>query len=404
MLALLLGGGQGSLGDTVVQLAGVLLLATVAVRYLASRMEFQGWPRSAWPILLVLAVPLLQWIPLPEYVARQALGAERALWTLLPACAIYLSVLGLPPARHRLLFAIVWILCVASLMLGLLQLAQGHDSSLRLYEITNREQAVGFFANRNHLAALFLLSLPFSFAAIALAVHRRRAAPGLAGVKIAAGVFVAMLLVFGIVVTRSRAGVLLGGLGVMLSVAMMFSLRPLGRLKRGHVLIAAIVASVLLALAGVSVLDRVGDDPLRDDRWTLGRKTIQTAVAAGPMGTGLGTFRQVYHVAERDTPGRFNANHAHNDYLELWLEAGWPFLLVLAGFLTLFARQSFAAWRAADRIESLWPKAASIAVLLMLLHSALDYPLRTTSIEAVFALALAILFAWRAPKANQGAD
>ncbi len=41
-----------------------------------------------------------------------------------------------------------------SALLGLLQLANGPGSSLYFYEETNRTEAVGFFANRNHFAAM----------------------------------------------------------------------------------------------------------------------------------------------------------------------------------------------------------------------------------------------------------
>ena len=38
--------------------------------------------------------------------------------------------------------------------LGILQVAQGPTSALRFYQFTNPNEAVGFFANRNHFAAL----------------------------------------------------------------------------------------------------------------------------------------------------------------------------------------------------------------------------------------------------------
>ena len=45
--------------------------------------------------------------------------------------------------------------------MGLLQIAQGQQSDLRFFEITNPEDAVGFFANRNHFAALLYCLIPF---------------------------------------------------------------------------------------------------------------------------------------------------------------------------------------------------------------------------------------------------
>ena len=46
-----------------------------------------------------------------------------------------------------------------SLLLGFLQMTQGPASDLRFYEVTNPSEAVGFFANRNHFAALLNVTL-----------------------------------------------------------------------------------------------------------------------------------------------------------------------------------------------------------------------------------------------------
>ncbi len=84
-------------------------------------------------------------------------------------------------------------------------------------------------------------------------------------------------------------------------------------------------------------------------------------------------------------------NHAHNEYLETWLEAGWPGAALILAFLVWYGRRLWAAWKAGPSRERDLQRAASIALLAMLVHSAVDYPLRTATLAVLFALCAAIL-------------
>jgi O-antigen ligase len=87
-------------------------------------------------------------------------------------------------------------------------------------------------------------------------------------------------------------------------------------------------------------------------------------------------------------------NHAHNDLAELWLEAGWALPVVVLPLLAAFV---FAGWEAWRGVPGLSPamlglrRAAWIALLLVLLHSLVDYPLRTTAHLAVFGMLASFL-------------
>lgn len=69
-------------------------------------------------------------------------------------------------------------------------------------------------------------------------------------------------------------------------------------------------------------------------------------------------------------------NHAHNDYLQWWMEAGWLGAALLVASLGVLA---FAGARAfAHGTHSRFPAAAAaFALAALLLHSWVDYPLRT---------------------------
>ncbi|MCR6702433.1 MAG: O-antigen ligase family protein [Dokdonella sp.] len=77
-------------------------------------------------------------------------------------------------------------------------------------------------------------------------------------------------------------------------------------------------------------------------------------------------------------------NHAHNEYLQWWLEAGVPALvaMALAAVALALTARGLALRRAAQRADGV---AALIALLAILAHSTVDYPLRTPALLAVAA-------------------
>jgi hypothetical protein len=68
-----------------------------------------------------------------------------------------------------------------------------------------------------------------------------------------------------------------------------------------------------------------------------------------------------------------------------------PLLLLLAAGLFLLARATQRAWRD-DGERSPWRRAAACGLWLVLVHSLVDYPLRTTAIATVVAVLFAATF------------
>jgi O-antigen ligase len=94
--------------------------------------------------------------------------------------------------------------------------------------------------------------------------------------------------------------------------------------------------------------------------------------------------------------------HAHSDYLELALETGVPGLVVLLLFLIWWGRAAWSAWTRPGADD--YARAAAIASAAILVHSLVDFPLRTAAIGAVFAMCLALLADRRPPPATGKAD
>jgi O-antigen ligase len=426
VIAVLGGGGQGELGDVCAQLLSVLLLARLAWLAFNHRLTWRSeswWVR--WLPVLALALPILQLLPIPtgwwsaaparaELSAQMAYAGvvpahvislnpgatERALWWLLPPVGLFLATLGLSRTGHRLLLAAVLVLALLSVLLGMAQIASGPESALRFYANTNTGEAVGFFANRNHLASLLVMALPLTLVATAWALTERLDGHRVSPLWILCGSGLVILLILGIALTRSRAGLLLGMLGVLASLPIAMSKHQQRGVKRILALVVGIAVMLSVQLSLLGILQRLQSDPLDDVRWQFAQVTREAATAYAPLGSGLGTFRQAYQPFEaKHEPGRLIVNHAHNDYLELWLEGGIPalVLLVLGGLAWLWRGMQLWWSRNEEPLDSakmsrLLPQAAWISATLALIHSAMDYPLRTTADLSVFAILAGVAF------------
>jgi O-antigen ligase len=394
--------------------------------------------------LMTAALPLVQLVPLPpalwtslpgraDFVQTLAAAGLEAGWmpltvspsstwlsalALLPPVAVLMSAVQLDFADRRRLVLVVLTVGVAGAVLGFVQIAQGPASPLRFYAVTNPTEAVGLFANRNHYAALLNCLLPFAVAWSVAAVMRaarggpwrsRRATPHLIVVII--GVAVVMLLVGAQFMARSRAGLGLMIVAVLGSIAMVYAIPgdasdPRPATSRGGV--ARIFIWLLLAAVGLAAAigaqsgfhrlrARSMEQLLTDGRIPLARNTFDAAMAYMPFGSGMGTFVQIYQAFETAADGfTFSyVNRAHNDFLELWLEAGLAGLAAILLFLVWVVRAGLRVWRrglpGAGRVDNLFACAAAIVLTTLLAHSGVDYPLRTTALIAVFVLAAALL-------------
>lgn len=417
-LASIFGGGQGFFGDVLAQLAALFLLAACLFNphsELASSSRTRKLLAVAF-IATVLFVPLLQlypWQSASAYAIKMQqdlqnagvlsassrlfknYGAERALFFLLPACSVFIATLQLTkPNRYRLLIAI-GVIVLLNIFLGFAQLAQGQNSPLRLYAITNATEAVGFFANRNHLASLLMMCFPMAVAITAWWAHQRNTYQAKSPMLVIGGALLCVLIILAIAVARSRAGLLLGMIGGVMCLPALFALPKAPGFKRllGAIVVLGIIASIQFALFGI--LQRFDNGIADTTRSQMTNTSIQAGKAFAPMGSGLGTFRDAYPPFELKAGNMDSTltNHAHNDYAEIWLEAGYPGILAMSVFWLLFLAVGWVIWfvrKQGDRIDILLSRAAWIGVLLALLHSYVDYPLRTTANATVFAVLLAL--------------
>ena len=361
-------------------------------------------PAAVWTGLagrdqLVLALDLagLQpgWVPLsvtPDLTWQSALA-------LTPPVAVFLAVVAAPHPLAVRLIGVYLVAAVVGIVLGAAQLASGGEG-LYPWATTSAGSVNGFFANRNHLATLLLACLPFA-AVLGAASLRRRDDDRRLSLWFAA-LFMG-LVVIGLAAIRSRAGVVLFGPTVIISLLAAWIAAGRGRpapalLGLAGAVAVAVAAVAVLALPSLLARFDVQSAPEgRFEGWPIVAEASETYL---PLGSGIGSFDAVFRSVEpleQLDPTFFN--HAHNEYLETWLEAGWPGAALIIAFLIWYGRRLWSAWKASTSRERDLQRAASIALLVMLLHSAVDYPLRTATLAVLFALCAAIL-----EKAGQPTD
>lgn len=415
--SLLLGGGN-RLHELRLALAELSALPLLVLSVFAIGRQ-QAWKVHpfAFGLLLALAgLPLLQLIPLPPQIWQSLPGREpmahileiagiapswgtlsltpdktwRSFLALIPPVAMFAGALLCEPADRRRLIIVLLCGVAASIGLGALQVA-GDSARFYLWPTTTIGTVVGFFANRNHFATLCLVALPFA-AVLGAAVVRQRNANR---TVMWASAILITLIIIALGAIRSRAGVII--LAPTLILSFIAAWMASGRGRPRPILLAG-AGGALLAMTAVAVFaltpllarfDTAGVREGRFENWPIVAEAANTYL---PLGSGLGSFDSVYRSVE-PTERLDNTffNQAHNDYLESWLETGWLGAAFLIAFLIWYGRRTLAAWRGGVSTERDLQRASSIAIGVVLIHSAADYPLRTVAVAVVFALCAAIL-------------
>jgi O-antigen ligase len=426
VVAVALGGGGSKYGllNLTVQLAALAALAL-------NRQAFMSFWSQAGLILkllvgLTLLLPFLHLFPLPLYVwtdlpGRELVEQSFALtggtrWFSIsvdPArTGIALSALIIPIAmltigwslsRNQLVH-LGWIavfLGLGNVLIGIPQ-AMSVDQTGSFYpEIPMPGVLFGTFANRNS-TGLFLVGC------LALATLLPMPAR-LARFEWFARIAIGVLLLVAVVLTRSRTALVLAALP-LIALGLKVALQWWGSRKAGPhasprriwVAVAALVLTLgtLAALVVASpgrvsdVIERFDSDQA-DARLYIWEDAVYSAERYWPVGAGMGAFRDVFQVDESlENITQRRAGRAHNDYLELAIEAGLPGLILLFAWFVLIAAWSVGARRRKGRWIA-W--SGTLILSTIALQSITDYPLRNLSMLAFASLALLLLARFSAP-------
>jgi hypothetical protein len=420
LAAPLMRGGNRYIALIALEFLGLAVMLGFLLRWAGGRpaLNTSHEPRHRL-ILLLLASPLLlalvQLVPLPA-----------ALWARLPGHDLYMDTLGslgastdamrplslgpsatlasllagIPIAaalllgyratlsQLRWLLRAVVVIAFAETLLGLLQVGGGEQSPL-YFGVMTFGPPVGTFANRNHFANYLAMALAaylwLAYESLRSHGADRRSRAFTQGHRLALWAAGGLVLVLGILLSRSRAGAVFGLTAAALGLAAV-SLRVNGRsrgLRFALPLFAVLVVGAGALIGFDAVTSRFSADQLSGSagfRGELARTSLQGALAFWPWGSGWGTYDMVYpRFQPASLPGF--ANHAHMDYIEMLFEGGIFFVLPAAMFLWLVGERAFRLGAAAlrertlDR-ESMAAALCGFGLLGLLLHSLVDFNLR----------------------------
>jgi O-antigen ligase len=356
----------------------------------------------------------LPWQPLSLAQSR----TWNALFSLAGPCAALLLAFSLDVRQHTRFLRVIILLGGVSGLLGLMQAIGPVHGPLYFYRITNFGDGVGLFSNRNHQALFMAIMFPLLSAHLSLWSGRPDRLVFQRVLVAAAAVFLVPLLL----VTGSRAGVILGVVGLMM--AWWIYSPPIAKGRRmeqapvQRVVQIGIIAAVSLGMlslvtlaARATALGRLLHfDSSAELRVQAFPAIWKATLDFFPIGSGIGSFVETYQMYEPDALlAPEYLNHAHNDYLEILLSAGLPgALLGLAGLAMVglavvrLARSRIPSGEGPLRAQLILARAGLSALILLALSSASDYPLRVPTLMLLAAVcAVWVVNGYRVRAASQ---
>lgn len=387
-LALLIGGGttRGLFTDQII-------VCLCAVAFAMSFGRATGERVGKLPRMFAAAVMLacvLQLVPLPagmltavrpEFLDKPvgvdvgfttiSLGIGQTVESLLLVAApvaFFLSVLRLPGSHAKGLLPFFFLGVATNLVVSVVQYsltASGGVQGILPFRI-----AAGLFANVNHFSTLLFVAIP-----LIVYLIFRSARPVLSLISL-----VCILLI--LLAASSRAGALIGLAITVLS----FIVLPARTRPTVGVVIALFVGVAIYTAGTWSKIDAQNVDP-DFGRLEFARTTLDGISHNWPLGIGYGNFVKGYAIYENpEMIFSEYVNHAHNDYLELVFEGGVPAAILIGVYFFFLGRRIF------SRSNRGLQRAALISIVFILVHSIVDYPLRTMAISITFAFLNGLAF------------
>lgn len=434
LFAPLFRGGNRPIPLMFLELAALVLLALIVFRpgfrqQLSMTFQVAVGLLLLYPLLFLIPVPADLWRALPgrgfyaqllsgidgsllapmPMLSLAGIDTENSWLALLPPVMIFLAVSGMDAEQKKSLINVFLGIALFEALLGLIQYGDGAGSIFYLGMSQTDGSASGTYPNRNHFVGMLEMALPLALAMFSVMLGRtkmqfssKRRKPWSQRLGnlfqgrgnyavIYAAISIAILL--GIIFTRSRTGIGLAMLGVLLS-ALLYSRRLGGRNVFGMVgTIAALGAALAIEIGLAPVFSRFTmNNPADDLRWPIFDATMKAIGTFFPLGSGPGTFPTVFMRFQTPNLPVF-INHAHNDYLEWLMEGGLLVALLLALFAFLYIRQWFTVWTKREWSSLRFAQAGSgVALLLMALHGLLDFNLHIPANAIFFAFLSAVFF------------
>lgn len=416
----LAGGVQRLLVDPYAYAMG---LATLLFFFLVQN-KYDYLSSGIWFLLLLIVVtPLLYLIPIPESIWAKLPGreiysqvnqwvidnydakpqvyslslipyqTEQSLYALFPPLAIFIVVSSF--SRQYKYWILIVFLTIAGLeaCLAVIQFSSQDEYFFFGIPRLKKSLALGTYPNADHFSLLMAIAIPLVMALLFKQFRRRKKHRRKSSKKILFIMFYSTLIVLLFVsalFSGSRAGIALAILAIFLAY------RRFSRRKKSNYLILIIMlaigmAGLMMVLDIAPIINRfIKENPFIDGRWAIFSNSWDGIMTFFPVGSGSGTFPYVYKIFQPIEQAGF-INHAHNDYIELIFETGILGLIGLIIFSIIFIQR----WRKIE-LEAgrglMLRQAAGISLLIMLLHSILEFNMHDSLNILFFAFLSALFF------------
>jgi O-antigen ligase len=317
----------------------------------------------------------------------------------IPLVAAFLIAYAARLRHLKFLLQALVLMAFLQVLLGLLQIAGGGRSSLNFD--SEFGGAIGTFANTNHFANYISMALPAYVWLAWASLTRIRSAErerisGLFTERNAQAFWIlgGLILVIGILMSRSRGAALTGIPVAMVAVAVAFLAGGWRDNWRATLLLIALVLAAAIALLGLgTLLSKFDPSRLATDasfRSLLASSTLTGAREFWPWGAGWGSYGAVY---PRFQPVEINgyAEYAHQDYAQMLFEGG-VFGVILAGaFACLAVTRGWHLVRTAVRhgelnTAEMASALCGLGLLALLAHSLVEFNMHIPANAIVGAL------------------
>ncbi len=339
-----------------------------------------------------------------SYAPRVAL----AWWVFLLSLYLYFMVLRSLCVERKTLKRVVWVMMGVALCEALYGLIQALVPTLGVlwvdYVQAYMGDARGTFINRNHFAGFIEMVWPLT---LGFTVAQGGWGQGHTFKKMLASERLnrQALLALGIVVlllallfSRSRAGIAGASMGFLTFFLLVRSGRK-GMSRYTWLMLVGIVGMLVvysMAIGIGSIAERfftLSDGDSRLDFW----RDSLSIIKDHPLGIGLRNYEKVFPVYNVSMLADKRLEYAHNDYLQLLIEAGWiGFIAVLSGFLLFMGKSAYRIRRLnsqKDPMRFFLAAGAFSGLVSLAFHSFFDFNLQIPANCVYFVTLMAILYA-----------
>ncbi|MGA1791762.1 MAG: O-antigen ligase family protein [bacterium] len=292
---------------------------------------------------------------------------------------------------------------------GMLQYLSGHQHIWGYRKMWYTEYVTGTYINRNHLAGYLEMAIPLAFGLlIYLILHPRserqtRPIHRIRDILIHFDrsdpyrsrryflVFVIVMMTLALLLSGSRGGII----SLTIAFILMNGLLIFKRKVRSCAVISLLI-SCLVLIYGIYIgmgstvrrFESMENDAV--SRIRLFKASISVISEFPVLGTGLGTFEQAFRRAQSSELDRV-VDHAHNDWIEMWVETGGIGLILLI-CTAIWCMIHFAGvwWKRHDSFSLGIGLGGMGGVLSLSLHGLTDFNMHIPANALTFAVVLAI--------------